>query len=510
MQAVEGLAPADGVAPTLQEVEPRPRVGGRPGEARDPGDRQAVHARNHAVPRCGDLPDELTRLQAAGEGGGALGLGDGLQLGQGRAALDQFAGPGLARPARTVGVQLDQPPGQADGLGLQVRRRPGLAAQHGQDVPRLQGRSHAPPHRVRSVGLQDLDLQPDPVGDELEKLAKPQGRLRIAHLGARPDRQVQEEVGGARRQLLGEDRGHHLLGGVEGQGPLHRDQDVVHRRQVHASAPDDAAAAALDHGAHLVLVQVHPGQHLHGVRRPGRGGDGPRGRLGRQQAVGRRHGRDDQRGPVSRNAADAVLVGHQGTVPDQPATGAGHGAGQGQGLLGGHEAGAGDQEGRDLDVRPAVVGQVMHHRLDLGVGQGRPGDLGAQGLGALRRRGGRDPDLRPRRNAEPPEGRLRQPRLARPDQGGVVADHHGGHQGAPAGPHLHLARARQPLRPQGAAVPGQEHGVLAEGVDGQGPDGQQHGASAGDHPLTGRPGQSPGPSGGALGSPRLSRLGRRT
>jgi len=98
-----------------------------------------------------------------------------------------------------------------------------------------------------------------------------------------------------------------------------------------------------------------------------------------------------------------------------------------------------------------VFGQVVDDVPDLGVGQGGAADLGPQGRRAGRRRRRGDMDRGSRRHAQAPEGGLGQAGLQRAHQGGIVADHHGGQEGASAGPDLDLAHARQPLGPQGSA-----------------------------------------------------------
>ncbi|HVB48512.1 MAG TPA: hypothetical protein VNF69_09005 [Burkholderiales bacterium] len=104
---------------------------------------------------------------------------------------------------------------------------------------------------------------------ELEQLAQ---ALRLAHvpnLGARPDRNVDQQMRRAGRRLLRKNRRDHLALRVEVERALDRYQGLVRRREVRPAAPGDAAAQLAHVAAHRVERDLDLRQHLHGVGGPG-------------------------------------------------------------------------------------------------------------------------------------------------------------------------------------------------------------------------------------------------
>ena len=63
-------------------------------------------------------------------------------------------------------------------------------------------------------------------------LAQPQGILVMPDFGGRADGDVDQQMGRAGGDLLGQDGGHHLAGRVQGQGALDGDEDIVERLQL--------------------------------------------------------------------------------------------------------------------------------------------------------------------------------------------------------------------------------------------------------------------------------------
>ena len=101
-----------------------------------------------------------------------------------------------------------------------------------------------------------------------------------------------------------------------------------------------------------------------------------------------------------------------------------------------------DQEGRDLHVRVAVVGEVVDDGVDLRRAQGVALDLGAHGVEAVRRRGRGDRHQAADWFGEAPEGRFGKPDLVGADQGVVVRDQQRGKQ------YLRAARSSTRLKPR--------------------------------------------------------------
>ena len=87
-------------------------------------------------------------------------------------------------------------------------------------MPRPMGWRPSPGH---DPGLDAESARPRRAGPSLE--GRP--RLRAAHLGGRSHRHVDHQMGGARGDLLGEDRGDHLAFAVDVQRALDADQNVV-------------------------------------------------------------------------------------------------------------------------------------------------------------------------------------------------------------------------------------------------------------------------------------------
>ena len=83
------------------------------------------------------------------------------------------------------------------------------------------------------------------------------------------------------------------------------------------------------------------------------------GGLGEGDAVGGDDGHDDHAGAIARDAADAVLVRHQGLAPVELLAAVDHGPRQGQDLVALQpDLGAGDHEGGHLDLGIAVGDDV--------------------------------------------------------------------------------------------------------------------------------------------------------
>ena len=271
-------------------------------------------------------------------------------------------------------------------------------------------------------------------------------------------------MGRTGRELLRDDRGDHLLAGVEAERALDGNENVVRRRQVDVPAPDQAAAACGDHFLHLVDGDVDPGQHLHGVGGPGRRGDRARGCLGDGEAMCRDDRDDDHGGAVSRNAADAMLVDDDGAWPFQLRPGDGHRMNQSEQLAAGHEARRTDQERRDLHVRIAVMREVLDDGVDLGRLERSALNLAANGIEAFRRCGRADRHETADRLGEAAERRLGEPDFIGPDQGVVVGDQERGKQHLRATLQFDPAEAAKNIRPQRARVTRNHHHVFASGV----------------------------------------------
>src|SRR3546814_10630568 len=91
------------------------------------------------------------------------------------------------------------------------------------------------------------------------------GALFAAHLSGWAYRNVDDHMGRARRDLLGQDRGNELAFGIDVQLALDAHELVVSGTEVDGAAPGDAASLLFDHALQRGKVQVHQGKRLHRV-----------------------------------------------------------------------------------------------------------------------------------------------------------------------------------------------------------------------------------------------------
>ena len=267
------------------------------------------------------------------------------------------------------------------------------------------------------------------IADEFEQLAQPHRLRRIGELGGRTDRKIDQQMGRAGRELFRHDRGDHLLARIEAERPLDRDQDVVGRRQIDVTAPDQAAVAGCDHLLHFVDPEIDAGQHLHGVGGAGRRGDRARRCLRDREAMRGDDRHHDHRGAIARNAADAMLVdddrrSHSICVPACAIA-----WDKREQFVAGHEAGRADQECGDLHVGIAIMREIIDDGADLRGAQRPALDLGAHRVEAVGRRSRRDGDQTAGRLGKAAKGRLGEAEFIGTDQT-VIGDA----AGSPAGP----------------------------------------------------------------------------
>jgi hypothetical protein len=137
------------------------------------------------------------------------------------------------------------------------------------------------------------------------------------------------------------------------------------------------APVRLDGAPHRGDVEIDRGQHLHRVRRAGRGRDRARRGLGHRQPAGRDDGHDEQRRAVARQAADAMFVHDPVAAPVQPFPHVDHRPRQRDGLVeieavaraGGDEGGqvqVGVAAGRDVADDGAKGTGIEAVAVDLG------------------------------------------------------------------------------------------------------------------------------------------------
>src|SRR3546814_8909153 len=86
------------------------------------------------------------------------------------------------------------------------------------------------------------------------------GALFAAHLSGWAYRNVDDHMGRARRDLLGQDRGNELAFGIDVQLALDAHELVVSGTEVDGAAPGDAASLLFDHALQRGKVQVHRGK----------------------------------------------------------------------------------------------------------------------------------------------------------------------------------------------------------------------------------------------------------
>jgi hypothetical protein len=314
MHAVQRLAADHGIAQLAQQVHARALHLGRAGQAGDAGDLLVVDARHHTVSGGADLKMQRAQTRVVVvKRLAALGGDDGLHARQGAAGVEDVARDGVAVAAAHVGVAFDQAARQAQGLLAQVVGRARVVFQHAHHVARLQHRANAVADGLAPVGDDHVQRQAQAPRHIFKQAAQALRLRHGAHLGRGADGNVEHQVGGAGGDLLRQDGRHHLPRRVDGQRALDRDQHVVGGRELGRAAPGQAAAVVAHDALQLLQRQLDVGQHLHGVGRARRRGDGTRRGLGAQHAVRRHDGHDQHGGAVARDAADAVLVHHQGS-----------------------------------------------------------------------------------------------------------------------------------------------------------------------------------------------------
>ena len=274
-------------------------------------------------------------------------------------------------------------------------------------------------------------------------------------------------MGGACGDLLRQDGRHHLPRRVDGQRALDRDQHIVGGRELGRAPPGQAAAVVAHDALQVLQRQLDIGQHLHGVGCARRRCDGTRRSLGTQHAVRRHDGHDQHGGTVARDAADAVLVHHQALVPIKPLARGHHGVGEEEHFFAVQlVAVARDDEGRELDLGIAVLGDITHDGTQVFAPQALPRDLAEQRPHGFGRLGLRHRHLVASLHTQKGKGVFGQPQLIARDDAEVI-HHVQGSQNAPAvGAHLNLGQRLETLRTVHSTVTVQISDVLAPGVDG--------------------------------------------
>ncbi|MNJ45178.1 hypothetical protein D3C77_402630 [compost metagenome] len=280
-------------------------------------------------------------------------------------------------------------------------------------------------------------------------------------------------MGRSCRDLLGQHRCDELPLRINVENPFDADEDVIHRTQPDRPAPDDTAAFRLDHPPHGGHIEVDRGQGLHGVGGSGRRGDGARRGLWHDQAAGGEDGHHDRRGPVARQAADAVLVHDDVRRPAQAVADVHHGAGER------HELGVverkhrgGGQKGREMDGRVASSRHILDDPLDRALVQPRSIDPATNAGHGLDGRSVAHRDGIARCHLQKSPSLFRERRLVEAED---VPVHlvQGGVDFPASGREQHLGAGRQALRAaDGAVAPHQNYrfvlGVKAEAARLQG------------------------------------------
>ena len=462
MDAVERFARLHRVAALLEEVETGGFFHRRSGAAGDAGDAVAIDGGDGAAACRRDLPGERAWT---GRGGVApLGVYQPFHRLRRRAAPEQgfgaFAGFGDA-------VEIEHPGGEHQRLVAQVGGCVRIVRQHLHHVARFQRRTDAAADRLGAVGDLATDVDAEPVRRDHEQ---PGEFLRLGpggHLGGRPDRNVEHDMGHAERRLLGQDRGHRepVRDNPERTGDgIHH---VVDGRMAELSVPDDAAADLVDRAPDLARVEIDPGQHLHRVRRAGGRGDRARGGLGDGEPV-----RDDDRynhhghaGPG--DAPHRVLVDDDLPRPGDFRGALGARPGERDHLVVVERLRGRDQKTRRLARGVAAGHHVLDHRVDFGRAQAtardpRPERRPAGGLGRAP-----DRDRLPLRETEQVEGVRRQRERIRGDERGIVDDVERAGDAPPAARHLDLTRAEETLRVAFRTAAVEVGDRLPPGVDGE-------------------------------------------
>src|SRR5690606_22139614 len=227
----------------------------------------------------------------------------------------------------------------------------------------------------------------DIAADGLHRSRELLGGGTVAHFRRGANRNVDEHVGRARRLLFRQYRRHQLAFAVDVQHTLDLDQDVVGRTQVDRAAPHQAAALALDNAAQNGQLQRHVRQRFHRVRSAGRRGDRARRGFWNAEAVGGDDGHHQRCGAIAGQAADTVLVEHLFAAPVETLADGNHGLGQIGGFYQAEAiAGAGSDEGGDLDVAVAASGNIAHHRIEITAFERATVNLGAHAGQRIQRR----------------------------------------------------------------------------------------------------------------------------
>ncbi|MEO6029914.1 MAG: cation transporting ATPase C-terminal domain-containing protein [Candidatus Binatia bacterium] len=215
----------------------------RSGMLGDARDLPAVDRANPAVGGSGHN-DAMTCLGR--EHASSLRLDDALERRSG--------GPGIQRLLRAViaaargngGDHFEQTRRQKQALFAKIDRGVGCSLQYREDVERFEARPDAAADGAARLGDHDVHVQIDRRGDRSKQRRQALGRVVFTDLGARPDRNVDQDVGGAGGLLLGENRGDHLRLRVDLHGALDRDQDVVRGSEIERAAPREARAGVVD------------------------------------------------------------------------------------------------------------------------------------------------------------------------------------------------------------------------------------------------------------------------
>ena len=297
----------------------------------------------------------------------ALRLADPLELRPGLTVSQGGQGQRIACSWLCRAADFERGAGEHCGPVPQIAGRIGFVLKDGENIVRFEGGADPSAHRLAAVGADARRGQPEVRGDRDQAVAQPICGFLRADLGGRPDRDIEHDVIGARRDLLGQDGGDQLPLGVHVQFPLHAHENIVGGAEMHGAAPGDAAAFLVHHALDRGQVEIDGCQCLHGVRGAGRRGDGARGRLGHHQTVGCDDRDHDRRGPVARQSTNAVLVHDHRHVPRQAVPDVDHRCGQVDGLLLIQRQGrTGGQECGQVHVRVASRGDVLDDRLQGG------------------------------------------------------------------------------------------------------------------------------------------------
>jgi len=202
VQRAERCAGCDLVAGADMQLQPRHLPARRSGQLRRARDVTVVDG-GHDAATCRHQVAPEHRLPRGAQP--ALRFTDRLEPGPGRTAVEQTAGLLPSLSFRHRAAELQQLPRQQQRALAQVGGRRRLALQHCQHVERLERRPDAPPHRLRAVGAQDPDLQPESVRDFGHGALQAFQFAVFADLRRRPHRHVDQHVGGAGRNLLRQD-----------------------------------------------------------------------------------------------------------------------------------------------------------------------------------------------------------------------------------------------------------------------------------------------------------------